>query len=61
MMLVHQDRVAADQYDRRGESWQHRQLDGAEAPLTFPDIGTVGRLGDLYKFTPLDPFANQNR
>jgi hypothetical protein len=32
-------------------------LRGAEVPLTFPDIGTVGRLGDVYKFTPLYPFA----
>jgi hypothetical protein len=32
-------------------------LRGAEEPLAFPDIGGVGRLGDLYKSTPLDPFA----
>jgi Uma2 family endonuclease len=56
VLLVHQDRVGADQYDRLGESWGHRPLEKAEAPLTFPDIGTVGRLGDLYRFTPLDPF-----
>jgi hypothetical protein len=30
-------------------------LEKAQEPLTF--IGTVGRLGDLYRFTPLDPFA----
>jgi hypothetical protein len=28
-----------------------------EGPLTFRGIGTVGQLGNLYKFTPLDPFA----
>jgi Uma2 family endonuclease len=57
ILFVHQDRVAADQYDRSGESWSHRPLEKGQEPLIFPDIGTVGRLGDLYRFTPLDPFA----
>jgi Uma2 family endonuclease len=57
VLFVHQDRVAAEQHDRESESWRHRELGRPEEPLTFPDIGTVGRLGDLYKFTPLDPFA----
>jgi Uma2 family endonuclease len=57
VLFVHQDNVYADQYDREGTIWRPRQLKAAQEPLTFPDIGTVGRLGDLYKFTPLDPFA----
>jgi Uma2 family endonuclease len=57
VLFVHQYAVSAEQYDRQGTSWRARQLGDAQAPLTFPDIGTVGRIGDLYKFTPLDPFA----
>jgi len=57
VLFVHQDRVYADQYDREGAIWRSRELQEAQAPLTFPDIGTVGCLGDLYKFTPLDPLA----
>jgi Uma2 family endonuclease len=59
VLFVHQDRVSADQFDRSGGSWGHRPLEKAQEPLTFPDIGTVGRLGDLYRFTPLDPFAGE--
>jgi Uma2 family endonuclease len=57
VLFVRQDRVEAEQHDREGASWRPRQLSGAHQPLTLPDIGTVGCLGDLYKFTPLDPFA----
>ena len=58
VLLVRQDTVSAEQHDREGTSWRARDLSGPQARLTFPDIGTVGRLGDLYKFTPLDPFAS---
>jgi len=61
VLFVHQDHVGADQYDRSGDSWSHRPSMKAQEPLTFPDIGTVGRLGDLYRFTPLDPFARAAR
>jgi Uma2 family endonuclease len=57
VLLVRQDTVSAEQHDRQGTSWRARELTDPHAPLTFPEIGTVGRLGDLYKFTPLDPFA----
>ena len=57
VLFVRQDRVEAEQHDREGASWRPRQLSGAHESLTLPDIGTIGRLGDLYKFTPLDPFA----
>ena len=30
-----------------------------DAAVACPDIGLIGRLGDLYKFTPLDPFAKK--
>jgi hypothetical protein len=56
-LFVHQGSVDAEQYDREGAIWCPRELSDAEEPLTFPEIGTVGRLGDLYNFTPLDPFA----
>jgi Uma2 family endonuclease len=58
VLFVRQDRVGAVQYDRQAHGdWRRRQLTRAGAALTFPDIGTKGRLGDLYRFTPLDPFA----
>ena len=58
VLFVRQDRVGADQHDRQGDgTWQARALTTLEAPLMFPGIGSVGRLGDLYRFTPLDPFA----
>ena len=58
VLFVRQDRVGAVQHDRQaGGGWRRRQPTTPSASLTFPDIGTVGRLGDLYRFTPLDPFA----
>jgi Uma2 family endonuclease len=60
VLLVRQDRVGADQHDRQPKGgWRRRNLSKPDAALTFPDSGTVGRLGDLYKFTPLDPFAGK--
>ena len=43
--------------DRVTAAGSGQTLSKPEAPLTFPAIGTIGRLGELYKFTPLDPFA----
>ena len=60
VLLVHQDRIGAEQYDRVGGSWSRLPLENPQEELTFPDIGTVGRLGDLYRFTPLDPFARRD-
>ena len=58
ILFVRQDRVGADQYDRQAENaWRRRHLTKPDATLALPDIGTIGRLGDLYKFTPLDPFT----
>jgi Uma2 family endonuclease len=58
VLLVRQDRVSGVQYDRQARGdWRRRQLAKPGAVLTFPDIGAVGRLGDLYRSTPLDPFT----
>jgi Uma2 family endonuclease len=58
VLFVRQDQVGADQHDRRnGGKWRRRRLVDPAESLAFPDIGTIGRLGDLYKYTPLDPFA----
>ena len=60
VLLVRQDRIAAEQHDRQPDgAWRRRHLTKAEAPITCPDIGTIGRLGDLYRFTPLDPFGEK--
>jgi Uma2 family endonuclease len=59
VLFVRQDRIGADQHDRQGDgNWREQTLVTPQAPLAFPGIGSVGRLGDLYKFTPLDPFAS---
>jgi Uma2 family endonuclease len=59
VLFVRQAQIGAQQHDRRIDgTWAQRTLRSAQAPLTFPDIGTVGRLGDLYQHTPLDPSAS---
>jgi Uma2 family endonuclease len=57
ILFVHQDAVGADQYSQSSGRWRHKQLSDPAAALTFPEIGAIGRLGDPYRFTPLDPFA----
>jgi len=58
VLFVRQDRIGAEQHDQQARGgWRRRQLTKPGAALTLPDIGTIGRLGDLYKFTPLDPFT----
>lgn len=58
ILFVHQDRVGADQHNRKARGgWSMKTLSRATTALAFPDIGTIGRLGDLYRLTPLDPFA----
>lgn len=60
VLFVRQDRIGADQHDRQsGGGWRRRQLAKPDAAVALPDIGLIGRLGDLYKFTPLDPFAKK--
>jgi hypothetical protein len=58
VLFVRQDQIGADQHDRRnGRKWRRQYLEDPAEPLALPDIGIIGRLGDLYKYTPLDPFA----
>ncbi len=58
VLFVRQDRIGAEQHDRRADgTWQARTLTQPEAELAFPAVGVIGRLGDLYRFTPLDPFV----
>lgn len=58
VLFVRQDLIGADQHDRQNDGvWRKKHLSSPAAALTVPDIGRIGRLGDLYKFTPLDPFA----
>jgi Uma2 family endonuclease len=57
VLFIRQDRIGADQHDRQDGGWRSRRLRSATAQLAIPEIGSVGRLGDLYRFTPLDPFA----
>lgn len=60
VLFVQQDRVGADQHDRQARGgWRRRHLAKPDAALAFPDIGNIGRLGDLYRFTPLDPLARK--
>jgi Uma2 family endonuclease len=61
VLFVRQDRVGVEQHDRKADGgWRRRQLSKPDAVLTIPEIGCIGRLGDLYRFTPLDPFAGRN-
>jgi Uma2 family endonuclease len=58
VLFIRQDQIGAHQHDRQNDgSWRQRRLKDPAASLAFPDIGNIGRLGDLYKYTPLDPFA----
>jgi Uma2 family endonuclease len=58
VLFIRQDQISAHQHDRRNDgSWRQRRLRGPAASLAFAGIGIIGRLGDLYKHTPLDPFA----
>ena len=58
VLFIRQGQVGAHQHDRQNDgSWRQRRLKDPAASLAFPDIGSIGRLGDLYKYTPLDPFA----
>jgi hypothetical protein len=43
---------------REDSAWRPRRLSSATAKLSLPDVGIIGRLGDLYEATPLDPFPS---
>lgn len=57
VLFVHQDRIGAEQQNREAGGWSRQPLDDPEDTLSFGGVGTIGRLGDLYRFTPLDPFV----
>jgi Uma2 family endonuclease len=58
VLFVHQDCVGAELHARHGKAgWRHKRLTDADAVLTLPEIGAIGRLGEFYRSTPLDPFA----
>jgi Uma2 family endonuclease len=57
VLLVRQDRIAAEQHIRDGDVWRARRLSSAAAKLAIPGVGFVGHLSDLYEATPLEPRA----
>jgi Uma2 family endonuclease len=61
ILLVRQDRIGAEQHIREGGTWRRRRLSSPTAKLDIPNVGVIGRLGDLYKATPLDPFVRKGR
>jgi Uma2 family endonuclease len=61
VLLVRQDRVGAEQHVREGARWRARRLSSSSSKLDIPGVGVIGRLGDLYEATPLDPFAQKAR
>ena len=56
VLIVHQDRVAADLY-LRDRGWTVSTLCGPSDRLVIPDIGDIGALSELYRDTPLAPRA----
>jgi Uma2 family endonuclease len=61
VLFVRQDRLGVEQHTREGGKWKRRRLNSATALLSIPEVGTIGRLGDLYEATPLDPFPRAAR
>ncbi len=59
VLLVRQDRIGAEQHIREGGTWRRQRLSSATSRIAIPDVGAIGRLGDLYKATPLDPFMRK--
>jgi Uma2 family endonuclease len=56
VMFVAQDRISARLIVRDGRGgWRDEKLDDPAALIDIPDIGVIGALGALYRFTPLQP------
>lgn len=53
VLIVRQDRIEATLHERGRAGWTERTLDDPDGRLVIPDIGDIGPLGDLYRFTPL--------
>ena len=52
VLFVRQDQIVADLYLRE-RSWAKAELTIPNARLNLPEIGDLGPLSDLYRFTPL--------
>jgi Uma2 family endonuclease len=57
VLFIHQDVVMAKLHSRTADGWRETKLVEVIGVLDIPGIGPIGRLGDLYRHTPLDPFA----
>lgn len=55
VLIVRQDVVEADLHIRGDGRWVCHELRDPAARIVIPDIGDIGRLGDLYRHTPLFP------
>lgn len=54
VLFVRQDRVEATLHSRTSAQWHTSVLDRADRKILVPEIGDIGRLADLYRYTPLD-------
>lgn len=52
ILIVRQDRIEADLH-ARANTWSTVTLKSPSDPITVPEIGAIGMLGDLYRHTPL--------
>lgn len=57
VLIVRQDRIEAELHLRTGSAWTARVLADPADRVAIPDIGDIGPLGALYRFTPLFPVA----
>lgn len=53
VLIAEQERIEARLYVRTGAEWSETSLTDPAARILIPDIGDIGALGDLYRFTPL--------
>lgn len=56
ILVVRQDRIEADLHARAG-TWTTVTLTSASDPITLPEIGVIGTLGELYRHMPHWPLA----
>jgi Uma2 family endonuclease len=56
VLLVRQDRLGVTIHARVDASrWSERELAAAGEAIELPEIGRIGTVGQLYRYTPLDP------
>ena len=57
VLLVEQDWIGAVLHARDDAGlWRSRELAAANDDIILPGIGVIGRLGEAYESTPLDPW-----